>query len=415
MYARHLLISLQAALADTPIVLIVGARQVGKTTLVQSAIDAGHIAETLYLDDPTTLQSAKGDPTGFLVRSASALAIDEVQRAPELFPVLKHLVDRDRRPGRFILTGSANVLDLPRLSDSLAGRMEVLHLAPLAQSEIEGGTVNLTDALFAPDFPLMRCPMFSREELRERVLAGGYPEPLARKDSARRRTWFLSYITTLLQRDVRDLSQIEGLNEMPRLLALLATRTAGLLNVADLSRTLGIANSTLHRYLSLLEAIFLLKPLPAWHANLNLRFVKASKVMLNDTGLVTGLLNINRERLDEEPNLWGALLENFVALELDKHAQWSEERPSLYHFRTSGGQEVDIVLESPSGQIVGVEVKASLSVTSSDFRGLRTLQEATAARFVRGVLFYGGETMLSFGENLLAVPLSWLWKSDSPP
>jgi predicted AAA+ superfamily ATPase len=409
MYPRHLTAPVEEALADTPVVLLVGARQVGKTTLVQSLIGERYPARSVTLDDATVLAAVRADPAGFLAASSGPLAIDEVQRAPDLFSVIKAVVDRHRAPGRFLLTGSTNVLTLPKLSESLAGRMEVLTLWPLAQSEIAGSEGNAVDALFAPQFPVTDLPGVERAELIRRLLAGGYPEPLGRPSEVRRRAWFSSYLTTILQRDVRDLSNIEGLTDIPRLLALLAARTASLLNVADVSRSVGMPNTTLHRYLALLEATFLIRPLPAWHANLGLRLVKAPKLLLNDTGLIAGLLALNAQRLEQDGNLLGQLLENFVGMELRKHAGWGAVRPELFHFRTQANQEVDVVLEEPGGRLVGVEVKASATVTSSEFKGLRSLAEAVGNRFVRGVVFYSGAQIVPFGADLYAVPLSFLW------
>ncbi len=409
MYTRHLLYPIQEALADTPVALVIGARQVGKTTLVQSLIDRGYPARSVTLDDASTLAAVKADPIGFLTSSPAPLAIDEVQRAPELFPAIKALVDRDRRAGRFLLTGSANVLTLPRLSESLAGRMEVLTLFPLSQAEIKGSVNNCVDSLFAPELPVRSLPSLNRAELLDMLLAGGYPEPLARTNEARRRAWFNAYITTILQRDVRDLANIEGLTDLPRLLALLASRAASLLNVAELSRSVGLPNTTLHRYMTLLEATFLIYPLPAWYSNLGLRLVKSPKLLMNDTGLISGLLALNSTRLEQNGSLLGQLFENFVAMELIKHAGWGEARPRLFHFRTQNGREVDIVLEEPGGRLVGVEVKTSATVTNSDFKGLRALAEATRERFVRGIVFYTGTQTLPFGDGMTAMPISYLW------
>lgn len=414
MYPRHLATPLLEALADTPVVLLVGARQVGKTTLVQSLDNVSPPDRSVTLDDATVLAAVSADPAGFLDVSSGRIVVDEVQRAPELFPAIKASVDRNRTAGRFLLTGSANVLTLPKLAESLAGRMEILTLWPLAQSEIAEKQTNLTDALFASTFPITGLPSVHRDDLVQRLLAGGYPEPLGRPGEQRRRAWFNAYLTTILQRDVRDLANIEGLTDMPRLMTLLAARTASLLNVADISRSIGIANTTLHRYMALLESIFLVRPLPAWHSNLNLRLVKAPKILLNDTGLISGLLALDAERLAQHDTMLGQALENFVAMELTKHAGWGATRPQLYHFRAHTGQEVDIVLESPDGRVVGIEVKASATAASSDFKGLRTLSDATKDRFVRGILFYSGAQVVPFGSDLYAMPLSFFWAFHEP-
>lgn len=399
---------IERARGDSPVVLLQGARQTGKTTLVR-ALAQRHEPPLAYvtLDDSTALAAAKDSPERFLERGGSDLVIDEVQRAPELFPAIKLSVDRDRRPGRFLLTGSANVLALPRLSESLAGRMELIQLWPLSRSEIRQATgPELVDALFDPDTDV---PMHSfapdRDRLWQAVLEGGYPELLERQDPERRRTWFESYLTTILQRDVRDLANIEGLTLLPRLLALLASRVGGLVNVADLGRSLSVPQTTLKRYLALLEATFLVRLLPAWFTNRAKRLAKAPKLYLVDTGLAAHLLGLESARLEREDTLRGALLENFLLLELIKQASWSDTRPDLYHFRTAAGKEVDIVLEDRRGRVVGIEVKARTRVARRDFGGLEALADAAGDRFVRGIVCYTGDQVAPFGERFLALPM----------
>lgn len=435
MYRRNLMLLLQDALSDSPVVLLNGARQTGKTTLVQALaenqfeenqVKEQRLARTyLSLDDAGVLSAARSDPAGFLAGFPSPLVIDEVQHAPELFPAIKSAVDKRRDPGRFLLTGSANVLLLPRLSESLAGRMEILTLWPLAQSEIEteienkseystsGRRRSLIDLLFGEDFSQLLAPGILPEVLKadliRRLVAGGYPEPLTRVSEARRRAWFGSYLTTILQRDVRDMANIEGLTALPRLLSLLAARSGSLLNLADVSRTSGLAYTTLLRYMTLLEATFLVQLLPSWSANLGHRLVKSPKLLISDTGLAVSLLGVTAERLAENGTLLGGLLETFVAMELRKAAGWSTEAVQLFHYRTQAGQEVDVLLENGMGQLVGVEVKASATVTSSDFKGLRGIAEAAGDRFVRGVVLYTGSQVIPFGERLYALPMSVLW------
>lgn len=408
MYRRIILQPLKTALGDSPVVLINGARQTGKTTLVQALEE-----ERAYLtfDDAGVLSAAKEDPAGFLAGFTGPVTLDEIQHVPELFPAIKAIVDRKRTPGRFLLTGSANVLLLPRLSESLAGRMEILTLWPLAQTEIEGRTNrNLLDRLFAEELHFGPLPEVTRADLIRRVMAGGYPEPMARTDEARRRAWFGSYLTTILQRDVRDMANIEGLTVLPRLLSLLASRTGALLNLADISRTSGLAYTTLTRYMTLLEATFLVQPLPSWSANLGTRMVKSPKLLLSDTGLAASLLGLTAERLASDGPLFGALLETFVAMELRKISGRSAQAIQFFHYRTKAGEEVDALLEDGAGRLVSVEVKASATVTSSDFKGLRALANAAGERFVRGLVLYAGNQVIPFGERLHAVPLSLLWQ-----
>jgi predicted AAA+ superfamily ATPase len=427
MYSRLITPLLHDALEDSPVVLVIGARQTGKTTLVQQFVSthAPHLQEVetsagdsivsgsartyLTLDDSTVLAAAHADPAGFVAGLTGPVVIDEVQHAPDLFRAIKASVDRDRRPGRFLLTGSANVLLLPRLSESLAGRMEIRTLWPLAQAEIEGRSGSVVDLLFSTEPLPGSLSAVSREDLFRRLLAGGYPEPLSRKTEARRRAWFNSYITTILQRDVRDIANIEGISTLPRLLAFLAARTASLLNLSDISSAIKLPYTTLYRYLSVLEATFLVQQLPAWSNNLGARLVKTPKLLMNDTGLAASLLGLDARRLATNGPLLGSLLENFVAMELRKDAGWSQVQPGLFHYRTHAHQEVDIVLENAAGDLVGVEVKAAASVNSADFSGLRSLAAATGERFVRGVVLYTGEATIPFAETLHAVPLSLLW------
>lgn len=385
-------------------VLLQGARQTGKSTLARSADPA---AEYLTLDDADVLASATADPQGFIRSRKGPAVLDEVQRLPELFRAIKLEVDRDRRPGRFLLTGSANVMLVPRASESLAGRMEILTLFPLSQGELAGTREQFIDAAFGPA-PL---PSGSATDLAPPILAGGYPEVATALKPERRGPWFTSYISAVLQRDIRDMAAIEDVTALPRLLALLASRTAGLLNYADLARSLAIPQTTLKRYFALLEASFLVHVLQPWWTNKGLRLAKAPKVYLNDTGLACHLMGVTAENFLAPQTPYGALLENFVAVELMKQSSWSRVQPALHHFRTHSGQEVDLVLESRDGRLVGIEVKATRSVSPADFRGLATLKEAAGKRFHRGIILYGGEHTLPFGDNLVAAPHSALWAS----
>ena len=408
MLLRHLHRLVSEALLDTPVVLLLGARQVGKSTLAKAVLQAGFAGRYYSLDDAAVRRAAEVDPSGFAAAGEGLTILDEIQLAPQLFRALKLEVDRGRRPGRFLLTGSANVMVLPALSESLAGRMEIIHLEGLSQVEVRGAAGNLVDRLFAKAPLRPQRLALDRDELIAAILAGGFPEARTRAER-RRSQWFESYLQTILQRDVRELSQIEGITQLPRLLELVAVRSTGLLNMAELSRTLGLPLNTLKRYLGLLEAVFLLATLPAWSSHLGKRLVKSPKLLLRDTGLMGHLIGADHDRLRMDPDLLGGLLETFAAAELRKLLGWSRSRARLFHYRTHPGHEVDLLLERADGRVAGIEVKASSSVGPRDFRGLQSLSEALGAAFHRGVVLYSGSELLPFGPKLWAVPASALW------
>lgn len=406
-HPRFSLPRLTEALQDTPVVLVHGPRQCGKTTLARAVGDAAGYAYISF-DDDVLRASVLADPVGFVAELPDKVVLDEVQRVPELFTALKVAVDRDRRPGRFILTGSANVLLLPRLADSLAGRMEILRLHPLAQSELVARQPNFLDALFGDGFKTGQQARLGKE-LAERIAAGGYPAALARPTARRRVTWYRDYIETLVQRDVRDVARISSLDVLPRLLALAAGQTARLLNVADLASPFQLSRPTIRDYVTLLARVFLLEELPPWHNNRLSRLVKTPKLHLGDTGLACALLGVDGAALWADRTLLGQLLETFIFQELRRHASWRDDPVAFYHFRDKDGVEVDIVLEGIGQRVAGIEVKAAATVTASDFRGLRKLKESTGERFAGGVVLYDGEVTTTFGDKLFAVPIRSLW------
>lgn len=413
MYRRNIEDRIAESLQETRVLLLNGARQTGKTTLVRNLVASGrYTAEYVTLDDIDTLSAAQRDPTGFIRQFKRPVIIDEVQRAPEIFLPIKMAVDQNPSPGSFILTGSANVLTLPKLADSLAGRMEIVSLWPLSQGEIAGVKENFIDLVFAAEMTIPRCPALERESLFERILKGGYPMALERGSERTRKQWFDGYLTTLLERDVRDLSKVRDLKDFLRLLQALATRSSNLLNLSDISRTVAVQHETLRRYTALLEAMWLVVELPAWSANLGKRLVKTPKITLNDTGLLASLLGINRNRLLREPLLLGQMLESFVVMELRKQATWCETDVKLHHFRDHKGAEVDIVLESPAGEVVGVEVKATATPGLGDLSGLRALQSSLGNRFRRGILLHTGSTAIHHSHGIYFVPISCLWFCD---
>lgn len=403
--SRHVL----QALLDSPVVLIHGPRQCGKTTLARMIGDQAGFSY-LTFDDPATRDAALADPVGFVDDLPEKVILDEVQHVPQLFGVLKIAVDRDRRPGRFILTGSANVLLLPKLSDSLAGRMEIVRLHPLSQAEIAREEPSFLDRLFGDGFKMSQGERLG-PDLVDRVLMGGFPPALERATAARRVAWHRSYLDSIIQRDIRDTTRIAALDILPKLLEAAAAQTANIFNTTELTAPFALSRPTIRDYLALLERVFLIERLPPWHSNRLSRLIKTPKLHFGDTGLAASLLGINASAIARDRALLGQLLETFVFQELNRQAGWQEHPVRFHHFRDRDGPEVDIVVERGVGAVFGVEVKAGATVTDKSFHGLRKLAEAAGRSFVRGVVLYDGRQTLPFGDRLQAVPIRQLWEN----
>nr|WP_205919300.1 ATP-binding protein [Rhizobium binae] len=392
-------------MSDTRVVLIVGPRQSGKTTLAKKMANEGR--EYYTLDNATTLDAARQDPVGFVRRLDRAI-IDEIQRAPELLLAIKESVDTDQRPGRFLLTGSANLMTLPRVADSLAGRMEVVRLLPLAQSEIRtAGSSFLRDA-FQNEAKGGGEPIVG-DDLMAAVLAGGYPEALGRKTLSRRQDWYTDYIQAIVQRDVRDVAQIEQIAQMPRLLRILAEHSGQLVNYSGIGAAIGMNHITTQKYVGIFESLFLARTVQPWFSNKLKRLTKTPKIHFLDSGLLASLRDLSLDRLRHDRGQFGALLETFVFGEILKLASAAQTGFEFSHFRDKQQNEVDIVIEDRRGRIVGIEIKAAASVSNSDFSGLRILAEASGERFVSGLVLYDHDKVIPFGERLSAVPISALW------
>ncbi len=406
LYPRWIEPRIAEALQDTRVVLLAGPRQSGKTTLVRKiANDKG--LRYLTLDDQLTLLSAREDPVG-MIRSLDRAVIDEIQRAPQLLLAIKKSVDADRRPGRFLLTGSANLMALPTVADSLAGRMETLALLPLSQSEIEGHSANWIDGAFTGKI-LNSVARTQGQSLVERVLRGGYPEAISRPSVKRRNTWARQYMDAMIQRDVRDIAGIEKLDQLPRLLSALAHTAGQMCNYTKLSGQVGLDGKTASRYISVFEQMYLLKRVDVWAHNRLNRVVKTPKLQFLDSGLLATLLDLTTEEVHQNRTRFGNVLETFVFAELLKHTTTSEGDYRLMYYRDADKHEVDVVIENAAGQLVGVEVKASATVTKDDLRGLKKLASLAGGQFNMGILLYDGDETMPLGDGIWAAPLSTLW------
>ncbi|MDO9005040.1 MAG: ATP-binding protein [Aquabacterium sp.] len=405
LYPRHLASPLQEALLDTPAVLVNGPRQCGKTTLVQQL--AGDMAY-YTLDDTTLLAAVRQDPLGFARRLDRAI-IDEVQRAPELLMALKFVIDQDRRPGRFLLTGSANLMALPQVADSLAGRMAVHTLLPLSQAELQRRPNDFLQRAQTQDWPTQVVPPGTiSPDIVADVLAGGYPEMRQRTTPARRQAWARAYIQALIERDVRDVAHIEHLSQMPHLLAIAAAHCGQLFNASQIGGQLGLDSKTVDKYLGVLEKLFLVQRLPAWSRNELNRLVKTPKMHFLDAGLQSTLVRLTPELIVTQRDRWGATLETWVHAELRKAMSRHPGDWFISYYRDKDQVEVDFILESPLRQVIGIEVKAAASVNASDFKGLKKLQLLTGEDFISGLVLYNGDQALSFGDGMWAVPFAAL-------
>lgn len=407
LHTRSLLPRLEEALADSPVVLIHGARQCGKTTLARQVGDASGYTY-LTFDNDVQRASAEADPVGFVADFPEKVILDEIQRVPNLFTSIKASVDTNRKPGRFILTGSANVLLVPKLADSLAGRMEILRLHPFAQAELTGVESGFFTSLFKGQFKRGGQGARLGQQLAELVVSGGYPAALAREAAHRRMSWYRDYIDTLVQRDVRDIRRIQSLDALPRLLSVAAGQTARLLNTSDLAAPFHLSRPTIRDYMTLLERVFLLEELQPWYTNRLSRLIKTPKLHLCDTGVACALLRVNAEVLWADRALYGQMLETFVYQELRRQASWQENLIDFYHYRDKDGIEIDIVLESV-GKVAGIEIKASATVSIEDFKALGRMKQSLGSRFAAGVVLYDGDVVAPFGEGMYAVPISTLW------
>lgn len=408
-YPRYTGRNIEAALQDTPVVFIMGPRQVGKTTLARALVDEtwGYVT----LDDQTQFESAQSDPIGF-VRNLpqQRVVLDEVQRVPELFLAIKQVVDENRSNSQFLLTGSANALLLPKLADSLAGRTETVPIKTLSECEINGTEPTFLSRLLEEQ-PLAAGAVRIRETLVNRLVTGCFPEPLQRGSEQRSRRWYQQYVNALIQRDIRDLQDIDHPDKITQLLKLATFYSGKLINLSELSQKTGLHHQTVEKYLGLLQQLFLVEQLPAWHTNEYKRLVKTPKMHALDTGLMCAVRGLTKKKLLNQPKDFGLLLETFVYNELRKQAVWLDEPVHFFHYRDKDKVEVDIIIENAAGHCYAVEVKAAATLRHKDFEPMKRFRKIAGERFRMGVLLYDGDHTTPFGDGLYAVPISALWHS----
>jgi predicted AAA+ superfamily ATPase len=366
----------------------------------------------ITLDERGNRAAAAEDPTGFVASLRIPAAIDEAQRVPDLLLAIKERLDRDDTRGQFLLTGSANIIALPAVKDALPGRVDYMTLWPLAAAEIEGSKGNFVDALLHGEPPRLSDAPLGRGAYAERIARGGYPEAQTRSQRGLR-SFFSSYVSSIIERDVVDVGSVRAPDALKRLLEVIAARTGSLASYHGMGVDLGLDKNTVRSHTRVLENLFLVQALKPWHVNLGARQVKSPKLYLVDSGLLASLLRANAQRIEVDATVAGAVFESFVAMELLRLASLSDSGSALYHYRDKGGREVDVVIEADSGEIAGVEVKSGASVGSDAFTGLRRLRDKLDGRFKFGVVLYAGERTLPFGDRLAAVPISALW-SDQP-
>jgi len=406
---RHAEARVAEALTDTRIVAVEGPRQAGKSTLC-TKIGAELGMRIVTLDDPSTLRVALDDPSGFVADLSGCAFVDELQRAPELVLALKNAVDRDPRPGRFLVSGSASLLLAPRIGDSLAGRVERVPLRPFTQAELAGnGVPGWLDELWegsAP--PNVESAAEGRSAHTERIVTGGFPAVVARP-MRRRRAWFEDYLAALIARDVPDIVDVRRPDLLPALLAHLAAGSGSPISMRPIARALAADEKTVRAYVRLLELLHLVVSVPAWTPGLAARAARAPRLFVEDSGLLTYLLDANATRIAGDDTLSGRAYESFAAMELQRLLPHTTTAPRLRHWRGPHGEEVDIVLEDRSGRIIGVEIKSGATVRRSDLRGMSKLRELAGERFLAGLMLCTTRQTLPLGSRTWALPLETLW------
>ena len=412
---------LRSCLEDTPVVIVTGPRQAGKTTLVQHLMETGTSAAArgsyITLDDANILNIARQDPIGLLRSQSRPVIIDEIQCAPELIRTVKLLVDEERQPGSFILTGSADLMSLPTLADSLAGRAEFVTLYPfnleeLAKQDLSGMSY-ITNGVFRPQFwrdlP-QQIPVTAVEgmDITSIIQQGGYPEPLNRAPQ-RRASWHKSYIKAIIQRDITAVVQLKKLDELEQLLQLLAGLSSETLNYARLANAVQMDIKTVQKYICALENLYIIRRIPGWHRNELKRVIKQPKLHFVDTGLLCALRSIKQADLQSNPNLMGSLMETWVCSELLKGIAADDTDLRLFHYRDSDKREVDFIITDGRDRATGIEIKSGMTINASMFAALNKL--IASGSIQQGIILYNGDRVLPYSDQLAAIPAQLFFNS----
>lgn len=407
MFKRYIESQVDESLSDTPVVCIMGPRQSGKTTLVKEMINEDW--QYITLDNDAYLNIAQADAMNFIESLADKhVVIDEIQRCPSLFLAIKKSVDENRKPARFILTGSANALLLPQLADALVGRMETIQLSPLSECELTGRQPTFLNRLLSQTVP-SSTEVRIKDYLLKRIVMGSFPEPIQRSTETRAKKWYKHYVNTLIQRDIKDLTSITHPESMTKLLKISAFYAGKLIVLSELGAKVGLDRLTIKKYIGLLEQLFLVQQLPAWHNNEFKRLIKTPKMHAIDTGLLCAIRGFTVDRLIKHPEAYGLLLETFVVNELIKQSVWLDESLSFSHYRDKDKVECDLIIEDTLGHYYAIEIKGSASLGQKDFTGLKRVKSIAGKNFKMGILLYDGVHTTSFGEDLYAVPIASLW------
>lgn len=401
MFKRTAMSIIKEALSISPAVLLSGARQVGKSTL-----SLGLGLEYRVFDSLTDRESALNDPIGYIESLPRPLCIDEIQKAPQVLEAIKLSIDKNRINGTFLLTGSANILDMKMTKDSLAGRIIEIALWPLSQKEIWYKPYeNVVDMLFKADFNNLNITKREPEQIYQAIIDGGYPEVLKISSARGKALWFDSYISTYVERDIRDVAELRDVASFIRFYNIITPRSSTLLNRSDLANNANISEVSVNNYLTMLEMIYQVSLLMPYSSNISKRFIKSPKFFLNDTGILTHILNITTTQELLVSSKRGEIVETFVFAELKKHISYSLTMPKMYHYRTNDKKEIDFILEK-GDKIVAIEVKASQSISNEAFKYIIDFQNKTKDKKIIGVVLYMGRDIIPFGESRYAMPIS---------